>query len=253
MRSRQPRSAIRSLPTRWTPTDRLRPKGGDGLVLARHLWHFGYSPRIFLPKETDKELYKALKTQCLKLSIPQVAAEASDDDAKADAFEKEVASTDVIVDAIFGPPLAPDPRAALLTAASVKGFSFKGSPRPPFARPLSLLTSLTSPVPSASLPTSAHPHPPHTTNPTSPSSSFQPSGSKRPKVISVDIPSSWNVETGPPSRDEGGQEKAYFEPDALVSLTAPKLGSKWFKGRHLLGGRFVPPYVAPFVLPRLVR
>lgn len=36
--------------------------------------------------------------------------------------------------------------------------------------------------------------------------------------------------------------------DAIISLTAPKLGVKAFVeagGRHLLGGRFVPMYVCP--------
>ncbi|RXG55849.1 NAD(P)H-hydrate epimerase [Armadillidium vulgare] len=55
-------------------------------------------------------------------------------------------------------------------------------------------------------------------------------------VASVDIPSGWNVETGPPS------DAASLNPDMLISLTAPKLCSKYFKGRfHYLGGRFVPP------------
>ena len=53
-------------------------------------------------------------------------------------------------------------------------------------------------------------------------------------IISVDIPSAWDVEAGDP-------DGKYFTPAVLVSLTAPKLGSKAFKGRHYLGGRFVPP------------
>ncbi|KAK6634310.1 hypothetical protein RUM44_004921 [Polyplax serrata] len=53
-------------------------------------------------------------------------------------------------------------------------------------------------------------------------------------ICSIDIPSGWNVEEGPP---EGG-----IQPDMLVSLTAPKKCAKFFKGRfHYLGGRFVPP------------
>ncbi|XP_006456548.1 hypothetical protein AGABI2DRAFT_181137 [Agaricus bisporus var. bisporus H97] len=52
-------------------------------------------------------------------------------------------------------------------------------------------------------------------------------------IVSVDIPSGWNVEKG----DEYG---VGLQPDVLVSLTAPKLGVKAFKGRHFLGGRFVP-------------
>ncbi|KAF0981432.1 hypothetical protein FDP41_012089 [Naegleria fowleri] len=44
--------------------------GGDGLVAARHLKHFGYSPVILYPKETTNELYIRLLTQCKQLEIP---------------------------------------------------------------------------------------------------------------------------------------------------------------------------------------
>lgn len=57
-------------------------------------------------------------------------------------------------------------------------------------------------------------------------------------LCSIDIPSGWNVETGPP---EGGSLK----PELLISLTAPKNCAKYFKGKyHYLGGRFVPPKLA---------
>lgn len=32
-------------------------KGGDGLVAARHLWHYGYKPTIYYPKRGKNELY----------------------------------------------------------------------------------------------------------------------------------------------------------------------------------------------------
>jgi len=35
--------------------------GGDGLVAARHLWHYGYSPTIFYPKQSKNELYQVSK------------------------------------------------------------------------------------------------------------------------------------------------------------------------------------------------
>lgn len=55
-------------------------------------------------------------------------------------------------------------------------------------------------------------------------------------VISVDVPSGWHVEDGPST------DVPSLAPDMLVSLTAPKLCAKHFKGRyHVLGGRFVPP------------
>jgi len=59
-------------------------------------------------------------------------------------------------------------------------------------------------------------------------------------VTSVDAPSSWNIEDGPPDSGPGKN----FNPTALVSLTAPKPLVKWFKGRHFVGGRFVSPDIA---------
>lgn len=58
------------------------------------------------------------------------------------------------------------------------------------------------------------------------------SSSKKP-IVSVDVPSGWDVE-------KGEQEGVGIVPDVLVSLTAPKEGVRSFKGRHFLGGRFVP-------------
>ncbi|KAF7313836.1 NAD(P)H-hydrate epimerase [Mycena chlorophos] len=52
-------------------------------------------------------------------------------------------------------------------------------------------------------------------------------------IVSVDIPSGWDVE-------EGNKDGVGLQPDVLVSLTAPKEGVRAFKGRHFLGGRFVP-------------
>lgn len=55
-------------------------------------------------------------------------------------------------------------------------------------------------------------------------------------VTSVDAPSSWNIEDGPPKSGLGSK----FNPTALISLTAPKPLVKFFKGRHFIGGRYVP-------------
>merc|ERR1712118_265837 len=57
------------------------------------------------------------------------------------------------------------------------------------------------------------------------------------KVASVDVPSGWDVEEG----DVTGQG---LRPDVLISLTAPKKSAAMFKGRHYVGGRFVPPGIA---------
>ena len=56
-------------------------------------------------------------------------------------------------------------------------------------------------------------------------------------VLSVDVPSGWSV-------NEGDVNGIGFEPDILVSLTAPKVCSIIFRGRHFVGGRFLPPAFA---------
>lgn len=55
-------------------------------------------------------------------------------------------------------------------------------------------------------------------------------------VTSVDAPSSWDIENGPPSSGLGSK----FMPATLVSLTAPKPLSQHFQGRHFIGGRYAP-------------
>ncbi|VDK62170.1 unnamed protein product [Onchocerca ochengi] len=58
-------------------------------------------------------------------------------------------------------------------------------------------------------------------------------------VVAIDIPSGWDVEKGPL------EEQIAFNPDVLISLTAPKLCAKHFHGRaHYVGGRFVPEGLA---------
>ena len=53
-------------------------------------------------------------------------------------------------------------------------------------------------------------------------------------IVSIDVPSGWDVEKGPNSDD-------CLQPDCVISLTAPKLCMKHFRGKfHFLGGRFVP-------------
>lgn len=60
-------------------------------------------------------------------------------------------------------------------------------------------------------------------------------------LVSVDIPSGWNVEHGPPSDGE----TPVIKPNCLVSLTAPKKCAQFFTGEyHWLGGRFVPTSLA---------
>ena len=64
---------------------------------------------------------------------------------------------------------------------------------------------------------------------------------------SVDIPSGWDVETGP------GDGKT-LKPSLLISLSAPKLCAqdKYIEGAvHFLGGRFLPPGIISKYLLRL--
>ncbi|XP_034574296.1 pyridoxine/pyridoxamine 5'-phosphate oxidase 1, chloroplastic isoform X3 [Setaria viridis] len=153
--------------------------GGDGLVAARHLYHFGYRPSVCYPKRTPKPLYSGLVTQLESLSIPFITAEDLPDD-----LSREF---DIIIDAMFG-------------------FSFHGTPRPPFDDLIQRLVSL----------------------------AVVGNSDKRPAIVSIDVPSGWHVEEGDV---DGG-----IKPDMLVSLTAPKLCAKKFTGpHHFLGGRFIPP------------
>ena len=148
--------------------------GGDGLVAARHLWHYGYQPTIHYPKQSKNELYQRLVTQLKSLEIPF-----SDD------FEAALADASHVVDAIFG-------------------FSFSGEIREPFPAIISALEETSV------------------------------------SVTSVDAPSSWTIENGPPDSGPGKT----FMPAALVSLTAPKPLVKHFRGRHFIGGRFLSPSMA---------
>ena len=174
---------------------------------------FGYNTSVFLPKPGSKEIYKVrhpvqkpeqktngqkilsyiphtltqrLKTQCDNMQIQTTS--------DLDSLKTALASSDVILDAIFG-------------------FSFKPPVRAPFDEVLPLLTR-----------------------------------SKLP-IVSVDIPSGWDVEGGRPSdplltgqgTNGSGEKKVdALDPDVLISLTAPKEGVREYRGRHFLGGRFVP-------------
>ncbi|KAJ7643754.1 YjeF N-terminal domain-containing protein [Roridomyces roridus] len=146
-------------------------QGGDGLVAARHLSMFGYKTTIYMPKPGTKEIYQRLHTQCKNVDIATLPADS-------ESLRAALASSDVILDAIFG-------------------FSFKGPIRAPFDDALPLISQSRLPI------------------------------------VSVDIPSGWDVEAG----NEAG---VGLNPDVLLSLTAPKEGVRSFRGRHFLGGRFVP-------------
>jgi len=66
-------------------------------------------------------------------------------------------------------------------------------------------------------------------------------------LFSIDIPSGWDVE-------QGDVEGDGIKPETLISLTAPKLFAKTYRGKnHFLGGNFVPTALAKkydLVLPK---
>lgn len=98
--------------------------GGDGLVAARHLFHYGYQPTIYYPKQSKNELYQRLKKQLEDLKVPFT-----------EDFPAALQQTDHIVDAIFG-------------------FSFSGEVREPFPKVIEALASTSVPVLAVDAPSS---------------------------------------------------------------------------------------------------
>lgn len=150
--------------------------GGDGLVCARHLHHYGYKPTIYYPKPSKPDIFVRLQKQLHALHIPFT-----------DDFNKSLADTDLLVDALFG-------------------FSFQPPVREPFDECIKAFVDAKVPV------------------------------------LSIDIPSCWHVDNGPPAEGELGSD---FMPEYLISLTAAKPSVKFFKGqKHYVGGRFLGKDVA---------
>lgn len=159
--------------------------GGDGLVCARHLKVFGYSPTVIAPKPGRGQLYQNLLTQCGKFGIP----------------------------VLHETPNQPLDNIGNLIVDAVFGFSFKPPNRnADLAKLLNSMDEYSSRVP----------------------------------LVSVDIPSGWHVENGNKSinEDQTDVEQSMripnLKPNCLISLTAPKLCARSFKGRHYLAGRFCP-------------
>jgi len=65
--------------------------GGDGVVAARHLFHFGYSPTIVYPKVGKSDLFTSLIKQCSDLGIKIE-----------ETLQPEKLEYDFILDAVFG-------------------------------------------------------------------------------------------------------------------------------------------------------
>ncbi|GAA5860043.1 hypothetical protein JCM8547_003070 [Rhodosporidiobolus lusitaniae] len=112
-------------------------QGGDGLVAARHLYHFGYAPSVFYPKESKGELFARLKKQCENLELPLIAPPASTygpsassfpmaDDAQEVAFKRAIENTDIVLDCVFGFSFHPPARAPFITVLD----AFKKTSKP---------------------------------------------------------------------------------------------------------------------------
>ncbi|KAI9443429.1 YjeF N-terminal domain-containing protein [Lactarius indigo] len=106
-------------------------QGGDGLVAARHLGMFGYKPVIWMPKPGSKDIYKRLHKQCTNMNIATLPA--SDPSQAESTLSTALASSDVVLDAIFG-------------------FSFQPPVRAPFDAALPLLARANAPIVSIDIP-----------------------------------------------------------------------------------------------------
>lgn len=100
--------------------------GGDGLVAARHLHHFGYNPTVLYPKPSSKDIYNRLIIQCKNLGIHFLDNLSSSDLQTHKHY-------DFLVDGIFG-------------------FGFKGDIRPPFDHIMKVMKSTTLPIVSIDVP-----------------------------------------------------------------------------------------------------
>jgi NAD(P)H-hydrate epimerase len=95
--------------------------GGDGLVAARHLYHFGYEPTVVYVKPGRAPIFSNLIQQCVDLGIPIVSS------------LPPLQSYGIIIDAIFG-------------------FSFEGPANAPFSDIISSLSASATPVLSVDVP-----------------------------------------------------------------------------------------------------
>ena len=102
--------------------------GGDGLVAARHLKHFGYLPSVVYPKKGKGVLFANLVQQMLDLDIPVLDTAPS---------KEEYSNFDLAVDAVFG-------------------FSFEGPSREPFTSIIQTFAESTIPVIAVDIPSGWH-------------------------------------------------------------------------------------------------
>ncbi|KAG7673604.1 hypothetical protein KSW81_006804 [Nannochloris sp. 'desiccata'] len=131
------------------------------------------------------------------------------------------------IDEVLAQPLSSQ---ADVVIDSLFGFSFKGTPRPPFDGLIKAMVE--NDGGSGTVATSSAAPSDGSRNRASDVATV-----RRPVIVAVDVPSGWDVEQGDVSHSG-------LSPDMLVSLTSPKFCARYFEGvHHYLGGRFVPPQI----------
>jgi NAD(P)H-hydrate epimerase len=102
--------------------------GGDGLVAARHIKHFGFNPYVVYPKQSKGQLFTNLVQQChdLNITVTDILPTLHD-----------LNSADILIDALFG-------------------FSFQGPARFPFQTIIEMFATTRTPVLSVDIPSGWH-------------------------------------------------------------------------------------------------
>lgn len=176
--------------------------GGDGLVAARHLKLFGYSPIIIYPKEPKQDLYNQLLKQCRGFDIKIL-------DTVPDEPLRNIGG--LVVDCVFGFSFKPPNRNEIYAKLLKK---IDESCRPDDAiegKQSEERQTPVIPLISVDIPSGWHVE-------------------KGPETI----------EASQAELDQS-LKIPVLKPDCLISLTAPKLCSSSFKGQfHYLAGRFCP-------------
>ncbi|KNH04895.1 pyridoxal 5 [Perkinsela sp. CCAP 1560/4] len=217
--------------------------GGDGLVAARHLAQSGHVVDIWYPKKNPSPLFSSLLQQLKQFTLAR-----SEDDVNElqDFFSehggvgcihedpvqppKPIVTYDVVIDAIFG-------------------FGSTGSIKDPFAAILRTIASACNSQCGYSTdelysPKTSHMHTELQFSQRTPSLPCPSKAKPGPLLFSIDVPSGWDVDSGPPSPSRGCDTSLTLMPYGLISLTLPKLCAQYFPGVHFLGGRFLSHQIA---------
>ena len=238
--------------------------GGDALVAARHLALWGYKPTIIYPKQPIKDgkiiplfgnliklcenldisIYKTLpnlsqilgtERQTIFETIEKVSLSSLDTVSSDNTTISSTSITESIIVSESSSGIVNDNtnnkelriEGYDLIIDGIFGFSFQGQVRPPFDTILSKLSMISE----------------YTNN-------WSLLRSYGIPIISIDIPSGWSVDSGPPilsscSSSSSSASAGILYPSLLISLTAPKPCSRYYYGPyHYLGGRFIPPKLA---------